>query len=81
MEPNLDSTNQPEILTPKELAIFLKRSVQWVQKQAMARLLPGQFKVGRFTRFLKADIEKQLLTGQVLLPKLPGKVWRGKRLK
>ena len=81
MKQNIDSSTQSEIYTPEELALFLKRPIQWVQKQAMAHLLPGQFKVGRFTRFMRADIEKQLLTGQVLLPKRPKKFCQAKSQK
>lgn len=69
VEPSADG--RPAFLTPEELAAFLKVPPRWVEKQTQARRLPGQTKVGRYWRYRRADIEKQILTGEILLPKLP----------
>lgn len=64
------TTLEPEVFTPEELADFLRVRLGWVHKETQARRLPGMFKVGRYWRYKRADIEKQrVLTGQVLLPK------------
>jgi len=65
---DFDSPDRP-ILTPIGLQRFLAVEEAWVEKNTQARLIPGQFKAGRYWRYRRADIEKQMLSGQVLLEK------------
>lgn len=59
-----------DILTPPQLVDWLEVGEDWVEKNTQARRIPGQFKAGRYWRYRRADIEKQILaTGQALLPK------------
>lgn len=53
-------------LTPDELTAYLNVPPRWVEKNT--HRLPGRTKVGRYVRFRLVDIERQLLTGSVLLP-------------
>jgi hypothetical protein len=67
---SVDLLPREEVLTPEDLYTLLRleRETRWLEKNI--RRIPGRFKVGRFWRFRKADIEMQVLrTGQVLLPK------------
>lgn len=69
MEPQTTPTN-PDILTPGGLVDWLGVGEKWVQKNTQARRIPGQFKAGKYWRYRRAEIEKQILkTGQALLPK------------
>jgi excisionase family DNA binding protein len=68
---DIDKNVFPEYFTPQELAVILHVGARWVQKQIEARRLPGLTKVGRYWRIRKSDFEKRILTGEVLLPKLP----------
>lgn len=58
----------PEFMTPRELADLISMSLAFVEKYTALRRIPGMVKMGRFWRYRKADVEKQLLTGQILLP-------------
>ena len=65
----LEAARVDEVFTPEELAGFLKVDLRWVEKQTQARRLPGMFKAGRYWRYRRAEVEKQLLSGQVVLPR------------
>jgi hypothetical protein len=57
-----------EILTPKTLRAWLDVGEDWVEKNTQKRLIPGMFKAGKYWRYRKVDIEKNILkTGQALL--------------
>ncbi len=65
-----EPSREGEILTAAELEGWLKVGPDWVEKNTQARRIPGQFKAGRSWRYLKAAIEKNILTrGEALLPK------------
>jgi len=51
--------------------MYLNVPPRWVEKNTYR--LPGRTKVGRYVRYNRADIERQLLTGSVLLPKAESK--------
>lgn len=52
----------PEIMTPKEVAKYLKMSVLTVYKHAKQGTIPG-FRVGNSWRFDKKKIDDVLLNG------------------
>jgi excisionase family DNA binding protein len=54
----------PEILTPKEVANYLKMSVLTVYKHAKEGIIPG-FRVGNSWRFDKTKIDELLVGSQV----------------
>jgi excisionase family DNA binding protein len=54
----------PEILTPKEVAHYLKMSVLTVYKHAKEGVIPG-FRVGNSWRFDKTRIDELLIGSQV----------------
>jgi excisionase family DNA binding protein len=54
----------PEILTPKEVANYLKMSVLTVYKHAKEGVIPG-FRVGNSWRFDKTKIDELLVGTQV----------------
>jgi excisionase family DNA binding protein len=54
----------PEILTPKEVAHYLKMSVLTVYKHAKEGVIPG-FRVGNSWRFDKTKIDELLIGPQV----------------
>ena len=54
----------PEILTPKEVAHYLKMSVLTVYKHAKEGVIPG-FRVGNSWRFDKTKIDELLIGSQV----------------
>lgn len=54
----------PEILTPKEVANYLKMSVLTVYKHAKEGVIPG-FRVGNSWRFDKTKIDALLVGTQV----------------
>lgn len=67
---SLDTLQAPpaEILTPETLRDWLQVEEKWVISNIEKRLIPGMFKAGRYWRFRKVEIEKNILaTGQVLL--------------
>lgn len=69
MEPQ-QTPSTPDILTPVALVDWLGVGEDWVEKNTQARRIPGQFKAGRYWRYRRSEIEKQILkTGQALLPK------------
>ena len=53
----------PEILTPKEVAHYLKMSVLTVYKHAKEGVIPG-FRVGNSWRFDKTKIDDLLIGSQ-----------------
>ena len=64
METNQDKPS--DFLTPRELADKIKMSVKWVTNQTQARRIPGQTKMGRLWRYRLTEIEKRLLSGELL---------------
>jgi len=61
-------TSDPQFFTPAELASLVNVGLRWVEKQIPNRRLPGMTKVGRYWRFRRSEVEKQLLSGSLLLP-------------
>jgi hypothetical protein len=59
---------QAEFFNTISLAAFLGVSVKAVIKWRDAGRLPGQVRCGRIHRFRRVDIEKKLLSGELLLP-------------
>jgi excisionase family DNA binding protein len=60
--------NDSEYYTPAELAALVHVGERWIEKQIPKRLLPGMTKIGKYWRFRKSEVEKQLLSGTLLLP-------------
>lgn len=58
---------EQEFLTVKELAAYLNCSEKFIRKHIESRRLPGMVKIGRIYRFRKSDVQKRLLSGQLLL--------------
>lgn len=56
-----------EYLTAKELAEMLNMSLKFIIKHTQSGRIPGKTKIGRLWRYRKSDIEKRLLSGQLLL--------------
>ncbi len=61
-------TTDPEFYTPQELAALGRVGERWIEKQIPKRRLPGMTKWGRYWRFRKSEVDRQLLTGSLLLP-------------
>jgi len=61
-------TEEAEYYTPDELAALVRVQRRWIEKQIPKRRLPGMTKVGRYWRFRKSEVEKQLLSGALLIP-------------
>lgn len=61
------------LLTPRELANRLHISLKWVEKQTQNRRIPGQVKVGRVWRYSWVEIQRRMLSGQILLEPLDEK--------
>ncbi len=61
-------TIDPEYYTPEELTQLVRVGARWLEKQISKRCLPGMTKVGKYWRFKKSDVDKQLLTGSLLIP-------------
>jgi excisionase family DNA binding protein len=59
---------EAEFYTPAELAALVQVGQRWIEKQIPKRRLPGMTKVGRYWRFRKSEVDKQLLNGSLLLP-------------
>lgn len=63
---DFDSPDRP-ILTALGLQRYLAVGDDWVEKNTLAKRIPGAFKVGKGWRYEKAAIDLQrLTTGQVL---------------
>lgn len=60
---------EQEFLSVKQLANYLNCSEKFIRKHIESRRLPGMVKIGRVYRFRKSDVEKKLLSGQLLLEK------------
>jgi excisionase family DNA binding protein len=60
---------EQEFLSVKQLANYLNCSEKFIRKHVASRRLPGMVKIGRVYRFRKSDVEKKLLSGQLLLEK------------
>ena len=58
---------QTEFFDTAELARYLNVSVKAVVHWRQARRLPGAVRCGRVWRFRRIDIEKKLLSGELLL--------------
>ena len=56
-----------ELISPKQLADRLHISLKWVEKHTQERRIPGQVKVGRVWRYDWMEVQKRMLSGQVLL--------------
>ena len=62
-----EKQENPDCLTPKELAGKLNMSLKWVVKHTQARNIPGQVKLGGLWRYRRNEVEKRLLGTQFLL--------------
>lgn len=58
-----------EFFNAKELAEYLGCSMGFIRKHIESGRLPGMVRAGRFIKFRKTDIEKRLLSGQLLTNK------------
>jgi hypothetical protein len=63
------ATGEPEYLSGKQLAGKLNVSIKAVVKWTAARRLPGACKMGRVWRYQWREIEKKLLSGNLLYDK------------
>lgn len=61
--------SETEFFSVQELADYLNCSEKFIRKHIESRRLPGMVKLGRVYRFRKSDVEKRLLSGQLLLEK------------
>jgi excisionase family DNA binding protein len=61
--------SETEYFSVRELANYLNCSEKFIRKHIESRRLPGMVKIGRVYRFRKSDVEKKLLSGQLLLEK------------
>jgi excisionase family DNA binding protein len=59
---------EKEYLTAEELAKKFDMSKKFIEKHIGTRRLPGMCRIGRRWRFRSADVEKRLLSGELLLP-------------
>ena len=59
---------ESEYLNTEELSIMLNVSKKSIEKWRSQNRLPGQLKCGRVFRFRRLEVEKRLLSGQLLLP-------------
>jgi hypothetical protein len=69
----MNGSNDEVLLTPRELANRLQISIKWVEKQTQNRRIPGQVKVGRVWRYSWVEIQRRMLSGQILLESLDEK--------
>jgi len=59
--------NESEYLTPRQLAGKLNMSLKWVEKHTQGHRIPGQVKIGRAWRYDWIEVQKKILSGQLLL--------------
>jgi predicted DNA-binding transcriptional regulator AlpA len=59
--------NPEPLLSPEQLANKLNMSLKWVEKHTQERRIPGQVKVGRVWRYNWIEVQKRMISGQVLL--------------
>lgn len=64
-----DSRMEAAYFTGHQLALYLGMDpeARWVEKNS--HRIPGRVKVGKLVLYRKADVEKRLLGGSLLLPK------------
>ncbi|HEX2956568.1 MAG TPA: helix-turn-helix domain-containing protein [Chitinispirillaceae bacterium] len=60
-------TCDSDYITAQQLADYVNCSIKFIRKHIESGRLPGMVKIGRVYRFRKSDIEKRLLSGQLLL--------------
>lgn len=56
-----------DYITAQQLADYVNCSIKFIRKHIESKRLPGMVKIGRVYRFRKSDVEKRLLSGQLLL--------------
>jgi len=56
-----------DFITPRELAATLGVSLRFIHKHTHSGRMPGAVKIGRCVRYRRAEIERRLLNGQLLL--------------
>lgn len=61
------SINPEPFLSPEQLANKLNMSIKWVEKHTQEHRIPGQVKVGRVWRYNWIEVQKRMISGQVLL--------------
>lgn len=60
--------NESEFFNTLELAKYLNVSRKSIEKWRYQNRIPGQVKCGYSWRYRKSEVEKRLLSGQLLLP-------------
>jgi predicted site-specific integrase-resolvase len=60
--------NEPEYLTPEQLAAKFQLARKTIKKWTMARRIPGQIKFGGRWRYSRIAVEKAILRGEFLNP-------------
>jgi excisionase family DNA binding protein len=64
----MESTATREFMTTEELAQYLNFSVKSIEKHRVTGRIPGAVRVGRVWRFSRAEVNKRILSGSLLLP-------------
>lgn len=59
---------EKEFFNTQELAQYLSVSKKTIEKHRGTGRIPGAVKIGYSWRFRKNEVEKRLLSGQLLLP-------------
>lgn len=65
-------TELPELLTPQEVADWLKSTVSAIYAKAERGTLPGAVRVGRRLYFVRAELIKSVEQGRVARSGVPG---------
>ena len=60
---------QVEFFNTEELAAYLNVSKKFIIKHRDLGRIPGAVRIGRVWRFRRSDVEKRLLSGELLLSK------------
>lgn len=66
MDKNI-TEDEKELFDSNQLAVYLNVSKKSIEKWRVQNRLPGACRIGRYWRFRRNEIEKRLLSGQLLL--------------
>lgn len=69
MDKQIPPECETEYLSPDELAKKINMSKKFIKKHIQDRRLPGMVRCGRYWRFNRIELEKKLLSGNLLLEK------------
>ena len=75
LEPLLSREPNDTLLTVETLAEYLHVSKQWIYERIQLKEIP-YFKIGKFPRFKKSEIDKWLCEFKVPVTKIPSKMPR-----